>query len=250
MTSCVARGEGSGLTVIALGGRGALQRPRPLRGRAGRGQQASDAPDESAVLRVGAGRADRGRGPERRARARRRRPRAALGDDAAPAAPTGRWGSRRARARCSARARPPSASTARRSSGSAAPAIRVELARAHLLYGEWLRRERRRLDAREQLRTAHEMFAAMGTEAFAERAARELLATGETARKRSVETPRPAHRPGGPDRAARPRRPLQPRDRRPAVHQPAHGRVPPAQGLRQARHHARATSSPVTRAPR
>ncbi|MDX6669636.1 MAG: hypothetical protein QOK04_3016 [Solirubrobacteraceae bacterium] len=66
--------------------------------------------------------------------------------------------------------------------------VRVELARAHLLYGEWLRRERRRVDAREQLRTAHEMLDAMGIEAFAERAARELLATGETARKRTIGT--------------------------------------------------------------
>jgi DNA-binding CsgD family transcriptional regulator/tetratricopeptide (TPR) repeat protein len=66
--------------------------------------------------------------------------------------------------------------------------VRGELARAHLLYGEWLRRERRRMDAREQLRTAHEMFVEMGMEAFAQRAAREMLATGETARKRTVET--------------------------------------------------------------
>jgi DNA-binding CsgD family transcriptional regulator/tetratricopeptide (TPR) repeat protein len=66
--------------------------------------------------------------------------------------------------------------------------VRVELARAHLVYGEWLRRGRRRLDGRAHLRTAHERFAAIGAEAFAERAARELLATGETARKRSVET--------------------------------------------------------------
>ena len=66
--------------------------------------------------------------------------------------------------------------------------VRVELARARLLYGEWLRREHRRLDAREQLRAAHEMFMESGIEAYADRAARELLATGETARKRSPET--------------------------------------------------------------
>ena len=66
--------------------------------------------------------------------------------------------------------------------------LRPELARAHLLYGEWLRREGRRVEAREQLRTAHELFAAIGMEAFAERARRELLATGERVRKRTVET--------------------------------------------------------------
>jgi len=66
--------------------------------------------------------------------------------------------------------------------------IRPELARAHLLYGEWLRRLKRRLDAREQLRTAHHMLAAMGMDAFAQRAARELGASGQTARKRSVES--------------------------------------------------------------
>src|SRR5262249_58160757 len=64
--------------------------------------------------------------------------------------------------------------------------LRRELARAHLLYGEWLRRERRPSDAREQLRTAHGMLEAMGAEAFAERAGRELRATGETARKRTA----------------------------------------------------------------
>jgi DNA-binding CsgD family transcriptional regulator len=66
--------------------------------------------------------------------------------------------------------------------------VRVELARGHLLYGEWLRRQRRRVDAREQLRTAHQMLTRMGVQAFAERARRELRATGETARRRTVET--------------------------------------------------------------
>jgi DNA-binding CsgD family transcriptional regulator len=66
--------------------------------------------------------------------------------------------------------------------------VSATLARGHLLYGEWLRREKRRLDAREQLRIAHTMLADMGMEAFAERARRELQATGETVRKRTVET--------------------------------------------------------------
>jgi DNA-binding CsgD family transcriptional regulator len=66
--------------------------------------------------------------------------------------------------------------------------FRAELARAHLVYGEWLRRRRRRSDARVQLRTAHEMLEAMGMRAFAERARRELRLTGESARKRSIST--------------------------------------------------------------
>ena len=66
--------------------------------------------------------------------------------------------------------------------------LRPELARAHLLYGEWLRRANRRVDARAQLRTAHDLCVTIGMEAFAERARGELLATGERARKRTAET--------------------------------------------------------------
>jgi DNA-binding CsgD family transcriptional regulator/predicted nucleic acid-binding protein len=66
--------------------------------------------------------------------------------------------------------------------------LRPELARSHLHYGEWLRREHRRVDAREELRRAHEMLTAIGMDAFAERARQELLATGEHVRKRSVDT--------------------------------------------------------------
>jgi DNA-binding CsgD family transcriptional regulator len=66
--------------------------------------------------------------------------------------------------------------------------LRMDLARTHLLYGEWLRRQRRRLDAREHLRIAHDLFSDFGMEAFAERARVELQATGEHPRKRTVDT--------------------------------------------------------------
>jgi len=66
--------------------------------------------------------------------------------------------------------------------------LRPDLGRAHLLYGEWLRRENRRADARTQLRTAHDLLSALHIEGFAERARRELQATGERARRHTAET--------------------------------------------------------------
>jgi DNA-binding NarL/FixJ family response regulator len=66
--------------------------------------------------------------------------------------------------------------------------IAVDLARAHLLYGEWLRRQRRRTDSRAELRLAYELFSDFGMEAFAARACGELEATGEHARKRTMQT--------------------------------------------------------------
>jgi DNA-binding CsgD family transcriptional regulator len=66
--------------------------------------------------------------------------------------------------------------------------LAVELARSHLLYGEWLRRQSRRVDAREELRTAYDAFEEMGVTAFAQRARTELLATGEHARKRTIQS--------------------------------------------------------------
>jgi DNA-binding CsgD family transcriptional regulator len=67
--------------------------------------------------------------------------------------------------------------------------MRPELARAHLVYGEWLRQENRRIDARAQLQTAHEMLETIGMAAFTDRARRELLATGVTIRKRTARAP-------------------------------------------------------------
>jgi hypothetical protein len=122
----------------------------------------------------------------------------------------------------------------------------VDLARAHLLYGQWLRRARRRRDARQELRTAHQMFAAMGADGLAEWAAAELRATGERARARAPQTrldltPQETRvaGPGGGRRVGQ-------RDRRAAVHQPEHGRLSPPQGLPQAQ---RDVADPARRSP-
>ena len=114
--------------------------------------------------------------------------------------------------------------------------LRPELARAHLLYGEWLRREGRRFDAREQLRTAHDMFVAIGMEAFAERARRELIATGEKVRKRSDET-RDELTPQEEQIARLARDGLSnPEIGDATLPQRAHGRMASGQGVHQARH--------------
>ena len=86
--------------------------------------------------------------------------------------------------------------------------VRAELARAHLLYGEWLRQANRRADARNELTLAYEMFTAMQMEGFAERTHRELLATGATVRQRAVDAST-AHGAGSTHRAAGPGRPVE-----------------------------------------
>jgi tetratricopeptide (TPR) repeat protein len=128
--------------------------------------------------------------------------------------------------------------------------LRVEVARARLLYGEWLRRQRRRGEARDQLRAGYEIFVSAGAGAFAERAQTELRdgrARTQTHRAdpKCPDRTRSAYRPPG--------RPgcLQSRDRRAAVHQPRHGRLPLAEGVHHARHHlprpARQGAPPRTR---
>ena len=113
--------------------------------------------------------------------------------------------------------------------------MRMLLARAQLVYGEWLRRENRRADSRVPLEAAHEFFTRVGADGFAERAARELQATGATPRKRTDDARSTAHRAGGADRGARPRRPHESRDRRAALPQSAHRGMASAPRLHEAR---------------
>ena len=155
----------------------------------------------------------------------------------APAEPTGAWVSWQMRERCWPTTTTPRAYSLEAIERLERTRIVVHLARARLPYGEWLRRVNRRLDARQQLSEAYEMFTRMGAQAFAERARRELVATGEKVRKQPVSSgdeltaqeAQIARLAGdGPDESG---------DRCAAVHQHAHRRMASAEGLRQARHH-------------
>jgi DNA-binding CsgD family transcriptional regulator len=105
-----------------------------------------------------------------------------------PPVPTGRSESRHAAARCSPTGPLPKSSTGSDRTVWGKRGSRPELGRAQLLYGEWLCREGRRVDAREQLHAANDMFVAIGMEAFAERARREVVATGEHVHRRALNT--------------------------------------------------------------
>ena len=113
--------------------------------------------------------------------------------------------------------------------------VATDWARSSLVFGEWLRRQRRRRDARVQLRSAERFFEATGAEAFQQRAVAELRATGEQGRSHRVLREDPAHATGAAGRRTRGRGVDQRRDRRGALRQSAHRLLPPAEGLHEAR---------------
>ena len=248
LAAATAGGQGVAITR-ALGDRNPVQRPGPLRRRGGRGTASQ--PGHARARPSPCGRCPSwSRPPPAPGIPGWRRPRPmSWRKRPSPAEPTGDWASRPAAAPWSSEGQAAEGLYREAIDRLGRTRLRPELARAHLLYGEWLRRENRRTDAREQLRTAHDMLAAIGMEGFAERARRELAATGETARKRTAPAAAGASQELTAQEAQVARLasdgPVQPGDRRPAVHQRPHRPVPPGQGLRQARHHLPRPAAPV-----
>ena len=182
----VKRGMGHGSQFATWTTGDPLQRSRPLRGCAGCRAAGGVRDGDTRRDGVGAARADRG---GRQEPASRNVARDAMEQLSRHTLDGADWavGHRGALPSAGDRRRERRALVHRSGAAACRTPLRTELARAHLLYGEWLRRERRRVDAREQLASAYEMFSAMGAEAFAERARRELVATGEKVRKRDAD---------------------------------------------------------------
>ena len=158
--------------------------------------------------------------------------------------PNGGWVSRHARARCQRRKQSPRACTAKRSTAGPLSRRPGPRSRCCLLYGEWLRRRGRRVDAREQLRSARASFAEMGAEGFAQRAGRELLGHGRNRpQDRTVETSDDLTPHEDKDRADGTRRRVQPGHRHRAVRQPQAGSSTTCTRCSQSSGSARASSS-------
>ena len=182
------RGEGNGIGIADWGDRTAPQRSRPPRPCAGRRRTSQRLPRGGEHSELGSGRADRGGRPRRVARTRDRGDAAARGVHQGQRHRLGARGggavTRPAERRRGRRA----ACTGRRSSGSAGPGCARSWPARICCTGNGCAARIAAIDAREQLRAAYQMLTAMGMDGFAERARRELLATGETVRKRTVET--------------------------------------------------------------
>ena len=251
MNDLVARGEGAGLAIIPWATRAALQRPRPLRGGAGRGAAGERIPPRVAVLRVGAGGADRGRRPQRQARGSLPTPSERLSET-----------TQRQWHRLGAGDRGPLAGAAQRRRGRRAPLPRGDrAARPHRgsarsshaptsSTANGCAASGGALDAREQLRTAHQMLTAMGIEAFA--AARRARAAGhrrdrsQTQRRdRWISSPRERRRSRGSPATASPT----PRSAPGCSSAPARSSTTSTRSTASSTS-PRATSSPVKRAPR
>ena len=192
-----------------LRARGPLQRSRPVRGGA-RGRRVRQRAPRGRRGELGPERAGRGGHALRQDRSRHGRAEPAGHQGSRPREPIGRAASRRVLGRCSRDGADADRWFRTAIDHLRRTRVRAELARTHLLYGEWLRRDGRRLDARAELNIAHELFMSMGMEAFARaRRPTNSRATGEKRRRRIAETRDDLTAAGAPDRRARPRRALE-----------------------------------------